>query len=78
MKKIQIGVIGSKDAVSAALIMLANSGYEAHEVEDNKPEPIKITAPELIDPISMNYHNHKKSKGEKRRERSERRRKWGI
>ena len=77
MKKISIGISGSRDVVSAALIMLANHGYEAHEVADSKPEPIKITAPEFIEPISMQC-SQKKSKGEKRRDRSERRRKWGI
>jgi dethiobiotin synthetase len=75
-----VGTIGhvdhGKTTLTAALLLLAaRAGVNAIEM---KPEVIYITAPQ-IEPIDRScVHYHRKSKGDKRRDRSERRRKWGI
>jgi hypothetical protein len=70
------GTVGHANAaIAAALLLLAERG--ANVIETN-PEsiPIKITVPPTIDRDYL--CSHKKSKGDKKRDRSERRRKWGI
>jgi len=74
---IVIGTIGHGRAMAAAALMLALSNK--HEVVFcDKPEQIKITKmPDFPEPVFAK-DIQRKSKGDKRRDRSERRRKWGI
>lgn len=67
-----------KNAFVTAVIFkaLAEQGHNVIEAEMAQPVYIKI--PQPIEPIDCCCFNTKKSKGDKHRERSERRRKWGI
>lgn len=83
---IVVGTIGHSGAIKAAAIMLAlaNTKHEVVFCEPEKlkdqfpPEPIKITKMPALDEPRFCCDIQRKSKGEKRRDRSERRRKWGI
>ena len=74
---IVVGTIGHGMAIDAAALMLALSNK--HEVVFcEKPELIKITKmPDFPEPVFCR-DIQRKSKGDKRRDRSEKRRKWGI
>lgn len=78
MSKINVGTIGHVDhckamITSALILALANSVCEVVEMQ-----PIKITKmPDFPEPVFCR-DIQRKSKGDKRRDRSERRRKWGI
>lgn len=83
---IVVGTIGHSGAITAAALMLAlaNTKNEVVFCEPEKlkdqfqPEPIMITKmPDFHEPVLCG-DIRKKSKGDKRRDRSERRRKWGI
>jgi translation initiation factor 2 gamma subunit (eIF-2gamma) len=79
MSKINVGTIGhvdhGKTTITAALMLaLANTEFEVID----RQTPIYITKmPDFPEPVFCG-DVHKKSKGEKKRERHERRRKWGI
>lgn len=78
MDKINVGTIGhvdhGKTMVTAALMLaLANTAYEVVE-----PKPIIIRPLRGLDDPIFCRDIQRKSKGDKRRDRSERRRKWGI
>jgi len=78
--KINVGTIGhvdhGKTTITAALMLaLANTGHEVVEVE---AKPIEIINIQSFDEPIFCRDIQRKSKGEKRRDRSERRRKWGI
>ena len=75
---IVVGTIGHSGAITAAALMLALANTKHDVVFCDKPEPIKITKmPDFPEPIFCK-DIQRKSKGDKRRDRSERRRKWGI
>lgn len=76
-KVIVVGTIGRSEAITAALMLVLES--TKHEVVfGGKPESIKITKIPAFDERRFCCDIQRKSKGEKRRDRSERRRKWGI
>ena len=82
---IVVGTIGHGRAMAAAALMLALSNKhevvfcEPEKLKDQfPPEPIKITKIPAFDEPRFCCDIQRKSKGEKRRDRSERRRKWGI
>jgi len=73
MTKLLVGTLGTAIVNAAILKALVEVGHEA-TLED--PEPVRyMTVPE---PIDCHAWNTKKSKGDKHRNRAERRRKWGI
>lgn len=80
MTKINVGTIGhvdhGKTTVAAALMLaLANNPSVPSD-----PEPVMVRyakVPELEPKHCMGW-NTKKSKGDKHRDRAERRRKWGV
>jgi hypothetical protein len=72
-----IKVIGFTNSIKEAAIILAIAGKNNDLIFCDEPVPIKITAPPDFE-LKFSCDTHRKSKGEKRRNRSERRRKWGI
>jgi translation initiation factor 2 gamma subunit (eIF-2gamma) len=84
-KIIIVGTIGHIDHDKTALIAaLTRASHEIvicepKQIKDSlRPDPIMITKmPDFPEPDCL-FDRNKKSKGEKKRERRDRRRKWGI
>lgn len=76
MTKLLVGALGTTIVNAAILKALAEAGHEATMAD---PEPVHyITAHPPCEPIDCRAWDTKKSKGDKHRDRAERRRKWGI
>lgn len=76
MTKILVGTLATTIVNAAIFKALVEVGHEATLAD---PEPVVyITATAPPEPINRPAWCTKKSKGDKRRDRAERRREWGI
>lgn len=75
MTKLLVGTLGTAIVNAAILKALVEAGHEATLAD---PEPVRYIKISKLEPECRMGWNTKKSKGDKHRDRAERRRKWGI
>lgn len=83
MTKINVGTIGHVDhgrtTIIAAIASVLAGMDKTLVIEDDRPAMYITAAPRIPDPIDcFRPYDHRKSKGDKKRAKSERRKKWGI
>lgn len=76
MTKILVGTLATAIVNAAILKALVEAGHEATLADPEPVHYVPATAPP--EAIDCRAWDTKKSKGDKRRDRAERRRKWGI